>query len=159
MRLADSSGSKLRFTRSRQREPSQKRGTTTTGRIRPHGLTRIASGMTRRDGENVMEQAQPPAETSPRKTASSLVERKPVTREMIDRIFSLICLLHREQETEVLQELYWQGLSDLTDGQAALLGSLIVRETEFWPAPARLRRLVGIPSAEDAQAAHAKAKL
>lgn len=87
---------------------------------------------------------EPAAGTSHPSNPSSQIElAKPIDRETSDRIFSLVCLIHREQETQTLRELYWQGLGDLTMQQARQLADLIVKETEFWPTPARLRRLAG----------------
>lgn len=92
------------------------------------------------------------AATSHPSNPQSLATRVPINREMSDQLFSLVCLVHREQETDSLREIYWQGLKDFSMDQARAVAEAIVNETKFWPTPARLREMAGIPNLEERQA-------
>lgn len=88
-------------------------------------------------------------ETSPPSKPSSIAMRVPITREASDQIFSLVCLMHREVETDTLRDLYWRGLEDLTMDQAKTIAEIILKSTAFWPTPGKLRELAGIPNPEE----------
>lgn len=81
----------------------------------------------------------------------------PVTEPAIRDLVSLLCLVHQREQSREMDQVYWLGLSDLSMAQARRLGEMIPRETEFWPSPCRLRKLLGIQSTEDlaeSEAAH-----
>lgn len=73
----------------------------------------------------------------------------PATKTAVRQLLVLLCLTHRAEITDPLVEAYWVGLSDLTMGQLNRLAELSLKETEFWPSPGRLRKLLGIPTTEE----------
>jgi hypothetical protein len=89
-------------------------------------------------------------EASEQNNRSANIEpNMPVTKTMVRDLVSWLCLLHNREQREIMDELYWRALSDLTVGQMSQLATLVLKETEFWPSPARLRRLVGIQTQEE----------
>jgi len=88
------------------------------------------------------------------KQYANMQPARAVDRLTVQKLFLLVCLLHRETPSAELEEQYQMALSDLTMVQAAALTEKIRNDTKFWPAPARLRELAGLPDAEQrAQAA------
>ena len=96
--------------------------------------------------------------TSARQNQSAALT-KPVTRAAVKNLLSVICLTHRAEPTKELEEIYWLGLSDLTTDQISKLALLVVRQTKFWPSPAVLREMVGLPTAEQVVESNALAGL
>ena len=97
--------------------------------------------------------------SAPQNQSAITLQNMPVTKKAIRELVSLICLEHRAEQTEELDKMYYLGLLDLTMGQLARLPGLILKEAEVWPNPPRLRRLLGIPTAEEREANQAAAAL
>lgn len=82
----------------------------------------------------------------------------PITRKMTRELVSLICVLHRAEQSEEINRVYHAALCDLTIAQGMRLLELIPRETKFWPSPRLLRELLDIPSIEDQRKAEQEAE-
>lgn len=75
---------------------------------------------------------------------SKSITQNTVTIPMVRSLVGIICLTHQREQTDELDQLYYLGLSDLTTQQFQQLPERVIRETEFWPTPAALRKLAGL---------------
>jgi hypothetical protein len=123
--------------------------TKTSDRIRLPGSIKVATLMTRPNGKDQTEPSRMTKENVQSHPSSSITASRSATRAAVDQLFSLLCLVHRAERSQELAELYWMGLSDLSQDQIAKLGTLVLKETNFWPSPGRLRELLGLPTAAE----------
>jgi len=97
--------------------------------------------------------------TSGPRNPSKSITPNTVTMAMVRSLVSMICLTHQRVQTDELDTLYFLGLSDLSLEQFQQLPKLVIRETEFWPSPGRLRRLLSLPTSEEITQVEALADL